>query len=61
MCACEIDEIKFKYFIDREIESIDNAVLTLFDSSDVYTYYYLIGMKAGIYNAKVEFDHCKVD
>ncbi len=54
----EVNETKFHYLIDREIAGVDDALILLNDSSDIYTIYWLEGIKWGLESAKYTFNDC---
>jgi hypothetical protein len=57
----EVNESKFHYLIDREIAGVDDALILLKDSkesSDIYTIYWLEGIKWGLESAKYTFNDC---
>lgn len=58
LVAGEVNENEFHYLIDREIKDINIALEILNDPSDIYTRYWLQGMKEGLLNAKYIFNDC---
>lgn len=54
----EVNESAFHYQIDREIKDINEFIIQLNDPSDIYTIYWLQGMKEGLMNAKYIFNDC---
>ncbi len=56
--SSEVRDIEFYYLIDREIKSCDEAIDLLNDPFDAYTYYWLLGVKEGLHNAKYIFEEC---
>ncbi len=56
--ASEISDIEFNDLIDREIKDCEEGIacLSRMDPFDSYTYYYLLGVKEGLHNAKCIFE-----
>ena len=46
------DNDKFNFLVDQEIEIIDEDIEIMFDASDIYTYYYLMGIREGLMCSK---------
>jgi hypothetical protein len=61
--STEVKEGEFKYLMHLEIKAIDKAIMQLshMDPSDAYTYYWLVGMKEGLFNALAIFDDCIIE
>lgn len=61
--SSEVREFEFKYLIRQQIREIDEAILnlTVMDSSDAYTFYYLLGIKEGLCKAITIFDDCIIE
>jgi len=56
--AVQIDEDKFNHSIDLHLQSIEHAAELLFDASDEYTYYYLLGQYAAFERSKEILQEC---
>ena len=58
LVAGEVNESKFHYLIDREIDGVNQALELLHDDADIYTHYWLEGIKWGLESAKYTFNDC---
>ena len=56
----KIDSFEYIVMICDEICEIEDAILLLNDPSDVYTYYYLIGIREGLLSSLEILDQCVV-
>lgn len=58
--SAEIDKEKFHKMLDEEIWKIESFKKLLTDSSDIYTYYYMMGKEAAIMEARRAIEECEV-
>lgn len=67
LCLCfsaayctEIDKDKFLKMSDEHIWKIEEFKKLLTDSSDIYTYYYMIGKEAAIMECRAMLEECEI-
>lgn len=56
--SVQVDEDKFNQLVDTQMQAIEDGQELLWDASDEYTYYYLLGKYAGFEMSKEIFQEC---